>query len=235
MKRSTDPVDVADGLLELVEVFHEGSLSDRVLATLEKCRHAAGLEDGAVALVDGEHGWRVAASSSPFVHHMQVSRLARHSSAGRQAEELRSSVAVELRPDDGAFEGSVLALFNDGYRFEYAFPMRLGSEMLGAVILLDKSEISFGEMELRILQVMADVAGQMLATSHDLEESRRLAGQLQSALDSRVVIEQAKGVIAARSGVGIGEAFLVLRRAARDARQPMADVAARIVGGAAPV
>jgi AmiR/NasT family two-component response regulator len=59
--------------------------------------------------------------------------------------------------------------------------------------------------------------------------SVELAGQLRSALDGRVVIEQAKGLLAGRDGVGIDDAFRILRMRARNERRSVADVAAETV------
>lgn len=69
----------------------------------------------------------------------------------------------------------------------------------------------------------------------ELEESRRLAAQLQRALDSRVVIEQAKGSVSARLNVTPEHAFELLRSYARARSLPLPRVAAEVLNGAMPV
>lgn len=68
----------------------------------------------------------------------------------------------------------------------------------------------------------------------ELEDSRRLAGQLQRALDSRVLIEQAKGSVSARLDVTPDDAFELLRSYARARSLPLPRVAAEVLNGAAP-
>ncbi|MEU3985885.1 ANTAR domain-containing protein [Streptomyces sp. NPDC026672] len=85
-----------------------------------------------------------------------------------------------------------------------------------------------GETELRLAQVLADAAALGLHNQRAFDQHRALAGQLQQALSSRVRIEQAKGMLAERWGVGADEAFGVLRRYARRHRTPV-DLVARAV------
>jgi AmiR/NasT family two-component response regulator len=86
--------------------------------------------------------------------------------------------------------------------------------------------------------MLGEVPSDLRPTEADVAISRlveltailaRRAGQLQRALDSRVVIEQAKGILAERYGVGVNEAFRMLRRGARSNRIPLHELAARVV------
>jgi AmiR/NasT family two-component response regulator len=74
-----------------------------------------------------------------------------------------------------------------------------------------------------------DVATGVAATARRCDEQRRTIDQLQGALDSRVVIEQAKGVISAERSVSVDEAFAVLRRHANDHNAKLHDVADAVV------
>ncbi|MCL2585830.1 MAG: ANTAR domain-containing protein [Streptosporangiales bacterium] len=76
---------------------------------------------------------------------------------------------------------------------------------------------------------------QLQRSLRELEESQRLAGQLQAALDSRVVIEQAKGAVSARLGISPGAAFGLLRSYARSRSRPLRQLAGDVVGGSVPV
>jgi AmiR/NasT family two-component response regulator len=80
-------------------------------------------------------------------------------------------------------------------------------------------------MQLGTAQMLADVTVSYLANSRAFAETSRLAEQLQQALDSRVVIEQAKGMLAERHGVEVTEAFDRLRSHARGRGLRLRDVA----------
>ena len=235
MRRVEDAVESLADLPSLIDVLVEASESDRFVAVLDKCRALVGAEGGALAVHEGDNLWRVAASTSTLLHQLQHSRTSRGYSAVCRVVEVAGPVAIDIDPIDGAFDGSATELFNNGFRFEYAFPLNGLDSVLGAVVLLDTQELPLCDDDMRLVQTVADVTGRALSCLRERDAFNRQVAQLSRALESRVVIEQAKGVIAAKSGIDVGEAFLVLRRRARDGRETLADVAARIVGGAAPV
>jgi len=235
VRRVDDAVEMLFDLPSLMDALAGAAEIDRHTVVLDKCSAVVGAQSSALAVHEGSGKWRVSTSSSPLVHQLQHSRVTRGLSAACRVESVRGPVAIDIDPLDGAFDGSITELFNHGFRFEYAFPLNGVDTLLGAVILLDGQDRPLADDDMRLVQVMADVMGRALSCLGEKDVFNRQVAQLSSALESRVVIEQAKGVIAARSGVDVGEAFLVLRRTARDARESVADVAARIVGGAAPV
>lgn len=79
--------------------------------------------------------------------------------------------------------------------------------------------------------MLTDLAGAYLVNAHLLGASQTLASQLQHALDSRIIIEQAKGVIAGRHGLTPDSVFEVIRSHARGQRVKIHDVARAIVSG----
>jgi hypothetical protein len=83
----------------------------------------------------------------------------------------------------------------------------------------------------RLGQALADVATIAILQHRALEQSRRVAGQLQIALDTRVVIEQAKGVLAERGGVSVDEAYTRLRDYARAHNQRLTELARAVTSG----
>jgi hypothetical protein len=78
---------------------------------------------------------------------------------------------------------------------------------------------------------MADIAAIALVQERAIRDAQSVVGQLQSALSSRVIIEQAKGVLAARAGIGVDEAFARLRSHAREQNLRLRDVARDVIGG----
>lgn len=86
--------------------------------------------------------------------------------------------------------------------------------------------------DVAVAQGFADIAAIGILQEREVAEGERLAGQLQRALDSRVLIEQAKGAIRERHGVELDEAFESLRREARSHNRPLRDVCRDVVAGA---
>lgn len=86
---------------------------------------------------------------------------------------------------------------------------------------------------LRVAQALADAATIGILQQRALHRAETLAAQLQAALDSRVLIEQAKGVLAERLKISPDDAFGVLRRAARDRNNLLSSLAGEIVTGSA--
>ncbi|MGW7554821.1 GAF and ANTAR domain-containing protein [Streptomyces rimosus] len=115
-----------------------------------------------------------------------------------------------------------------------AVNLHLPQLSLGALNLLMAGPPFPGTHDLRLAQTLADAAGAALAFRQQLADKDQVLDQLQAALDSRLVIEQAKGVLSARLGVDMDEAFQRLRTHARSRQQKLTDLAARITRGDVP-
>jgi GAF domain-containing protein len=113
----------------------------------------------------------------------------------------------------------------------YTVPMRLRTETIGAINLFDVAGHTVDDADLVMAQALADVATIGILQHRTIQRTEELAEQLQSALHSRVLIEQAKGVLAEREGVDMAEAFAALRDYARQTRQRLADVASALIAG----
>ncbi|MGQ4385061.1 ANTAR domain-containing protein [Streptomyces sp. SAS_270] len=121
-----------------------------------------------------------------------------------------------------------------GYRRAAAFPMITdigGEEATGALVLLCTSDAPLSAEVLDLAQSLTDAAAFALAQEREVRESRALAEQLGQALTSRVVIEQAKGVLAAGLSVSVDDAFARLRGHARAHRRRLPEVAQEVVDG----
>jgi hypothetical protein len=118
-----------------------------------------------------------------------------------------------------------------GFALVHALPMRLRDEVIGAMNLFSSSAVPLDDAEVKLGQAMADVATIGMVQERTLREARVLAAQLESALQSRIVIEQAKGVLAERLGIDVAEAFLRLRTYARGRGLHLGDVAYDVAHG----
>lgn len=112
-----------------------------------------------------------------------------------------------------------------------AYPLQSHGEIAGVLeVPIDRSgEIS--ERALQAVELAARVASSLLHEAHRAAAAEALAAQLQTALDSRVVIEQAKGALASRRGITPEEAFDVMRRHARTSRVNVHQIARSVIDG----
>jgi GAF domain-containing protein len=119
-----------------------------------------------------------------------------------------------------------------GFRAVHTFPMRLREQTIGALNLFNTEPGALSEDNGHIAQALADIATIGLLQERAIHESGVVVTQLEGALSSRVLIEQAKGVIAEQEGVSMDEAFQRLRGRARNANRRLADVAQIVVSTA---
>ena len=118
-----------------------------------------------------------------------------------------------------------------GFRATHALPLRLRRQVVGAVNLFTADPGRLDDEHIAIGQAMADVATIGLLHERNLREQTVLSEQLQAALHSRVLIEPAKGVLAARAGLGVAEAFARMRSHARRHGVPLTTVASSLIDG----
>jgi len=116
-----------------------------------------------------------------------------------------------------------------GFRSMYALPLRLRRMTIGTLNLFREEFGELNERDTRVAQALADVATIGILHERDFRASDLLRQQLQLALSSRVVIEQAKGVLAHTHDITTDDAFTLLRGYARSNRLPLAEVAQRLV------
>jgi hypothetical protein len=116
-----------------------------------------------------------------------------------------------------------------GFRAVEALPMRLRDEVIGVLSVFRARPGSLSPANLRVGQALADIATIGLLQERSLRRSEIAAEQLQGALNSRVIIEQAKGKLAERLGLGVDDAFRLLRVHARNTNQRLTDTARLVV------
>jgi transcriptional regulator with GAF, ATPase, and Fis domain len=115
-----------------------------------------------------------------------------------------------------------------GYRSVHAFPLRLRDKVIGALNLFGTESGDMGTADARVVQALADVATIAILQERAIRRGDALTEQLQHALNSRVVIEQAKGALAQIWSCSPDEAFDIMRRYARDKGIRLSDVAQKV-------
>ena len=103
--------------------------------------------------------------------------------------------------------------------------MRLRHDVIGALNLFSRTAVTFQPDEVRIVQSLADIATIAILQERSIARAEVLTSQLQGALNSRIVIEQAKGAIAQFRNVSVDDAFLLMRDHARRTKVRLGDVA----------
>jgi len=118
-----------------------------------------------------------------------------------------------------------------GFRSVHALPMRLRGTVIGALNLFLVEPGDMQEADVEAAQALADVATIAILQHRAALEAQVLNQQLQHALNSRVIIEQAKGVVAERQRLNMEQAFSALRAYARDHNLRLVAVAEAVIGG----
>lgn len=118
-----------------------------------------------------------------------------------------------------------------GYAAVHAIPMRLRNEIIGALNLFATEPRELSEDDRRVAQALADVATIGILQERAIHHKETVVEQLQGALNSRIVIEQAKGLLAEAGNLQMDQAFEVLRRVARSSNTLLATVARDLVEG----
>lgn len=173
---------------------------------------------------------RVVATSSEALRVLELFEL--QSQEGPGIDCLASATPVvegDLSTADGRWPDFAAKTLAAGFRSVHVVPMRLRGTVIGAVSLFRGQPGTMAPADVDAAQALADVATIALLQHRAAKDAQLLAEQLDHALSSRVVIEQAKGVIAERDGLDMDEAFSVLRSYARSNNLRLADVAAQVV------
>ncbi|MEI2775433.1 MAG: GAF and ANTAR domain-containing protein [Tetrasphaera sp.] len=210
----------------LVEDFDIAELLDRLVSACSSLCSAAAV--GFLA-VDQSGALRVLASSSEEARHLDLLEV---QNADGPCPEAIATGEVVSAPDLTACRESwprfTPAALSEGILAAYALPLRLRGRTIGALNLFFAEARTLTPEQLQVARVMTSVAMIAILGRRHLREQEVIAEQLQTALDSRVVIEQAKGIIAERAGVDVATAFEQIRSRARSTRRPLTEVATEI-------
>jgi transcriptional regulator with GAF, ATPase, and Fis domain len=194
------------------------------------CAALLDVESAGLLLADGRGVLQVAASSSERTHHLEVFQLQRDEGPcldcyhqGRAVVAAGPDEMERRWPDFARAAGLV------GFTTVHALPMRLREHVLGTLGLFGGGTGSLDADDVALAQALVHVATVALLNEKSAVDRATVNAQLQRALTSRIVLEQAKGVIAASGELDMQDAFNVLRRYARDHGRHLSDVASDVV------
>lgn len=182
-------------------------------------------------LADEQAQLRVAVASSERARLMDLFQI--QNDEGPCLECYRSGQPVsteDLDGEKGPWPRFASAAKDEGFVSVLALPMRLRGQVVGALNLFgDARTPPISERAIPIAQSMADVATIAILQERLARGRELLAEQLQVALNSRIAVEQAKGVLSAQLGIEPDESFARLRKRARDDRRRLVEVAEEVV------
>ncbi|MDA8264703.1 MAG: GAF and ANTAR domain-containing protein [Actinomycetota bacterium] len=220
-------VDLADTLVadfDLVELFT--LLTDRCIEVLDVS--AAGL-----MLVAPEGDLRLMASSSEAMRILELFEL--QSSEGPCLDCYHTGVPVlnqTLASANGRWPRFSAEALAAGFRSVHALPMRLRGTVIGALNLFHTDRAEMTAVDVDAAQALSDVATIAVFQFRASLEAQVINEQLHHALTSRIVIEQAKGMVAERENLDMERAFAALRNHARNHNLRLSDVAGDVISGA---
>jgi hypothetical protein len=211
----------------LVEDYDIVDLLERLA---EDCVRLFGVRAAGLMLSDQQGRLAVVASSSEETRLLEIFQL--QHDQGPSLECVRTGTTIvsgDLDADRARWPLFASFAVEAGFRSVAALPMRLREQTIGGLNLFDDHAVPVAPDDRRLAQALADVATTGILQQRSAQRSTLLAGHLQSALSSRVVIEQARGILAERNGMSMEVAFDSLRAYARDQNLKLTDLAIAIV------
>jgi len=226
--------DVIHALIELADTLVEDfDVIDVLTGLTDRCVKVLGVSAAGVMLVAPEDGdLRLVASSSETMRVLELFEL--QVQEGPCLDAFRTGRPIEhevLLPGSGPWPAFAAIALEAGFQSVLALPLRLRELTIGALNLFSVGQAPIDEHDLTVARGFADLATISVLQHRAAAEAQRLNEQLSAALMSRVVIEQAKGLISAHTGLNMTEAFSRLRRYARNSQLRLTDVAQTAVDG----
>ena len=219
-------VELADTLVADFDVVELLTLvTDRCVEVLDVS--AAGL-----MLVSPQGDLRVMASSSEAMRVLELFEL--QAQEGPCLDCYRTGEPVvnqDLATANSRWPRFATEALAAGFHSVHALPMRLRGAVLGALNLFHNETGEMWQDDIEAAQALADVATIAVLQHRAALEAQVLNDQLNQALNTRIVIEQAKGMVAERDGLSMEDAFATLRGYARNHNLRLADVARDLIDG----
>ena len=219
-------VELADTLVSDFDVV------DVLSVLTERCVDVLDVDAAGLMLVAPSGELRVMASSSEATRLLELFEV--QSRSGPCVDCFRQGIPVS---HDDLTKGSPWPEFEvrsvqAGFRSVQALPMRLRTTIIGALNLFHIEPGPMRDFDVRAAQSLADIATIATLQHRALREMQEVNEQLSEALHSRVVIEQAKGMIAERGSLDMDQAFAQLRNHARATNRRLTDLARDVISGA---
>ena len=193
---------------------------------LADCLELLGADTAGVLVRVGEQGLEMLAATSHRAAELELYQSQIHSGPCVEVMDVGHSVHAVGGPElTGRWPEFGRAMSDAGLHTVHAEPMRWHERVLGGINLFWTGEKTLTSAEEELAAAFADICTLALMQSGVHDDPHAIAEQVRTALQGRVVIERAKGVLAQVEGVEMDEAFLLLVQRSRESAQPLATVA----------
>ncbi len=220
-------VSMADNLVADFDVV------DLLTGLADRCVSVLGVSAVGVMFASPMEKLRPVASSSETMRVVELFELQAQEGPCLDAYRTGRQVGYErLLTGTNRWPRFTLVALEAGFETVLALPLRLRETVIGALNLFSTEENTMEDRDIMVAQGFADLVTISVLQHGAAIESRRVNDQLTQALTSRIVIEQAKGVVAERAGIDIADAFTRLRNYARSNGLRLADVAQAVIDNA---
>ena len=229
----TREADVVQSLVDLADTLvTDYDVIDLLTALADRCVRLLGASAAGVMLASANGALRLVASSSGTMRVVELFELQAKEGPCLDAFRTGERVAHEdLRSGSGRWPRFALVALDAGFRSVFALPLRLRDSTIGALNVFSVESTPMDESDVLVARAFADLATISVLQQRAVADAQRLNEQLAQALTSRVLIEQAKGVVFERAGVDMAEAFTRLRTYARTNNLRLTDVAQAAIDG----
>jgi len=220
-------VELADTLVDDFDVV------DLLTRLSDRCVEVLDVEAAGIMLAAPDGALRVMASSSDAMRMLELFEI--QAQEGPCLDCHRTGLPIvnlDLAGADRRWPRFAAEAVAAGFRSAHALPMRLRGSAVGALNLFRAGPGEMGAADIEVAQAFADVATIAVLQDRAAHEAQVITDQLTHALNSRIVIEQAKGMIAESLGLDMERSFSALRSHARNHNQRLTDVANAIISGA---
>lgn len=215
----------------LADDYDVTEVPDRLV---EVCVDVLGATAAGMLLSD-QRALSVVASSSRRTHLVELFQL--ETGEGPCLDCVRTGEPVlvaDLETAHARWPRFVGAAIDHGFASVHAVPMRLRHETIGALNMFGEQPGAMTAQDVRVAQALADIATAGILQQRTIRRGEVLTQQLQTALHTRITIEQAKGVLAQAGSLDMAEAFAALRSYGRSRQARLVDVARRLIAGDVP-
>ncbi len=225
--------DVVQSLVEMADTLVDDyDVVDMLTGVADRCVSLLGVSAAGVMLASPAGSLGLVASSSEAMRLLELFEL--QAQEGPCLDAFRTGEPVEqedLHAGAGRWPVFSAVALQSGFQSVLALPLRLREATVGALNLFRVTRDPMAEADVIVARAFADLAALSITQHRASAEAQRLNEQLSDALTSRVVIEQAKGVISERAGIDLAQAFSRLRAYARNGNYRLTDVAQAAVDG----
>ncbi len=224
---------LADAFVELADTLVDDfDVVDFLHQVTVRCAQVLDVSAAGVLLTDQRGALRVVAASTEQTRLLELLQIQTDEGPCLDCFHTGRPVAVaDLPVEAGRWPRFAAEAGLFGFASVHALPMRLRTEVIGTLNLFGARPGALDDATVRLGQALADVATIGLLQARAIRHQETLAEQLQTALNSRVVIEQAKGVIAERRQLDMDDSFALLRGTARNSNRGLSEFARAVVDG----